>query len=62
MILGQRLTKFQNPIGNKLVNTIQTMGNKYVDNAIHKVIEQQKPKIIFSNLERYNNRKKMLSQ
>jgi hypothetical protein len=62
MILGQRLNKFQNTLGNKLVNTVYTLGNKYVDNAVHKVIEQHKPKIVFSDLERYNNRKKMLSQ
>ena len=65
MILGQRLAKFQNTMGNKLTNAIHTLGNKYVDKTIDNLVQhtmQQKPKINFSNLERYNGRKKLLSQ
>ena len=62
MILGQRLTKFQNTMGNKLLHTAQTMGNKHIEHSIHQIIQQHKPKLEFSNLERYNNRKKLMSQ
>ena len=64
MILGQRLTKFQNIIGNKMANTTHAVGHKFVDHQIDKMADllKPKPKQNFSRLEHYNHRKKMLSQ